>query len=322
MSGDYYFFVPLWAAVMCVLYCFLDNTDGKQAFRTGNSTPLGELFDHGCDSLIIALFTIPLASVLQVGPWGAWTFIVFGMVPFYLAHWQEYFCHYLECGFLNGPTEAQFLNVLTLLIATFSGASFWAISFKIADYNFIVGDVLLLISVVGTVLTSIQTLFNGSRLALNNNVSLPTAYSQLIPLATFITVQTIWVFTAKEMFLANGHIFLLMINFYFAYLVVNCIIQRMCKLEFITFFWSSVPMILGTVNSVFNYNGLHIVTNEICLYFCFIYYGLLFLHFAKTNMDVMTGILKINAFSIPYPNKATKGYTAPKSDEEDLPLIK
>jgi ethanolaminephosphotransferase len=28
----------------------LDGIDGKQARRTGTSTPLGELFDHGLDS--------------------------------------------------------------------------------------------------------------------------------------------------------------------------------------------------------------------------------------------------------------------------------
>ena len=30
---------------------FLDAIDGKQARRTNSSNPLGELFDHGCDSL-------------------------------------------------------------------------------------------------------------------------------------------------------------------------------------------------------------------------------------------------------------------------------
>jgi ethanolaminephosphotransferase len=33
----------------------LDNCDGKQARKTGNSTPLGMLFDHGCDSLIVTI---------------------------------------------------------------------------------------------------------------------------------------------------------------------------------------------------------------------------------------------------------------------------
>lgn len=29
----------------------MDAIDGKQARRTNSSSPLGELFDHGCDSL-------------------------------------------------------------------------------------------------------------------------------------------------------------------------------------------------------------------------------------------------------------------------------
>ena len=33
------------------LYQTLDAIDGKQARRTGSSNALGELFDHGCDSL-------------------------------------------------------------------------------------------------------------------------------------------------------------------------------------------------------------------------------------------------------------------------------
>ncbi|XP_076546968.1 choline/ethanolaminephosphotransferase 1 bbc isoform X2 [Osmia lignaria lignaria] len=46
---------PRWACFLCALGLFiyqsLDAIDGKQARRTGTSTPLGELFDHGCDSI-------------------------------------------------------------------------------------------------------------------------------------------------------------------------------------------------------------------------------------------------------------------------------
>ena len=34
-----------------IIQSYLDAIDGKQARRTGSSTPLGELFDHGCDSM-------------------------------------------------------------------------------------------------------------------------------------------------------------------------------------------------------------------------------------------------------------------------------
>lgn len=54
---EYYFHfqTPRWAALLCAagifIYQTLDAIDGKQARRTGSSTPLGELFDHGCDSI-------------------------------------------------------------------------------------------------------------------------------------------------------------------------------------------------------------------------------------------------------------------------------
>ncbi|KIH47948.1 hypothetical protein ANCDUO_21987, partial [Ancylostoma duodenale] len=46
---------PSWAYALAALGLFtyqtLDATDGKQARRTGAASPLGELFDHGCDSI-------------------------------------------------------------------------------------------------------------------------------------------------------------------------------------------------------------------------------------------------------------------------------
>lgn len=46
---------PSWAylqaALGLFLYQTLDATDGKQARRTNSASPLGELFDHGCDSM-------------------------------------------------------------------------------------------------------------------------------------------------------------------------------------------------------------------------------------------------------------------------------
>jgi phosphatidylglycerophosphate synthase len=50
---------PPWAfylaAVLMFFYQTLDAIDGKQARRTGSNSPLGQLFDHGCDA-ICAIF--------------------------------------------------------------------------------------------------------------------------------------------------------------------------------------------------------------------------------------------------------------------------
>lgn len=41
--------------------------DGKHARRTGNSSPLGLLFDHGCDAVTTFLFACGLGTVIGLG---------------------------------------------------------------------------------------------------------------------------------------------------------------------------------------------------------------------------------------------------------------
>ncbi len=43
----------------------LDNSDGKQAVRTGSSSPLGEMLDHGCDSMIIGVSSPSVSHSLR-----------------------------------------------------------------------------------------------------------------------------------------------------------------------------------------------------------------------------------------------------------------
>lgn len=50
-----------------LIYRILDEMDGKQARRTGNSSPLGLLFDHGCDAFASALLTVMIIKAIQIG---------------------------------------------------------------------------------------------------------------------------------------------------------------------------------------------------------------------------------------------------------------
>jgi len=45
----------------------LDNMDGKQARKTNASSPLGMMFDHGCDALVTFLFTMGLGTIVRLG---------------------------------------------------------------------------------------------------------------------------------------------------------------------------------------------------------------------------------------------------------------
>lgn len=58
--------VYLFAAFAVVFYTWLDCFDGKQARRTGTSSPLGQLFDHGCDALSVNLLLASIGASLGV----------------------------------------------------------------------------------------------------------------------------------------------------------------------------------------------------------------------------------------------------------------
>lgn len=69
---DYTFtkIIPSWtflfAAVSLFLYSTLDAIDGKQARRTNSSSPLGQLFDHGCDSFSMSFFVLAACQAVRL----------------------------------------------------------------------------------------------------------------------------------------------------------------------------------------------------------------------------------------------------------------
>eukprot|EP01094_Clydonella_sp_ATCC50884_P020271 TRINITY_DN4181_c0_g1_i1.p1 TRINITY_DN4181_c0_g1~~TRINITY_DN4181_c0_g1_i1.p1 ORF type:complete len:180 (-),score=28.45 TRINITY_DN4181_c0_g1_i1:83-622(-) len=67
LEGEAPVWVYAWCAAGLFVYQTLDNLDGKQARRTGTSSPLGLLFDHGCDALNCTVSTFTFVSILQMG---------------------------------------------------------------------------------------------------------------------------------------------------------------------------------------------------------------------------------------------------------------
>lgn len=97
-------------AVVLFLYQTLDAIDGKQARRTRSSTPLGQLFDHGCDAVATAILIYHLTTALGLAQSVHGDLImVAGLTTFYAAQWQE-----MQTGILQtnvgqiGVSEAQF----------------------------------------------------------------------------------------------------------------------------------------------------------------------------------------------------------------------
>jgi len=118
---------PRWLAILTSLAVFfyqtMDAVDGKQARRTGSSTPLGQLFDHGCDCLLcISFHSVTTMISLPGGSlWGAAGLSALQSV-FFMAQWQEYHTGVLTTSFGPvGVTETQFAAMALALAAGIVG---------------------------------------------------------------------------------------------------------------------------------------------------------------------------------------------------------
>ncbi|KAI7850087.1 hypothetical protein BDC45DRAFT_518963 [Circinella umbellata] len=110
------------------LYSTLDNVDGKQARRTGTSSPLGELFDHGCDAINCTFVALLQAAALGLGHSAdAGILLLVTVIGFYLSTAEEYYTGVLYLGIVNGPTEGILVTCLAFIWSGFYGASSWHI---------------------------------------------------------------------------------------------------------------------------------------------------------------------------------------------------
>ena len=104
------------SAVFIFIYQIADNIDGRQARRTNNATPLGELFDHGNDSLMIGIFALIVVLGLHISTIVTLVVLLMMYLIFFLSHWEEYHTGTLILNALLNPTELQLIMIIILLI--------------------------------------------------------------------------------------------------------------------------------------------------------------------------------------------------------------
>jgi ethanolaminephosphotransferase len=98
------------------LYSTFDNVDGRQARRTNTSSPLGELFDHGCDAINCTYVAILQAAALGLGHSVSAAILLYVTVAgFYMSTAEEYYTGVLYLGYVNGPTEGIIVTCLAFI---------------------------------------------------------------------------------------------------------------------------------------------------------------------------------------------------------------
>ena len=120
---------PAWAlltaALLMATYQLLDGVDGKQARRTGSSSPLGQLFDHGVDALASVYNSMILVTLWGLyGSLSAWLIVLSSCSAFFFSNWEETVTGSMRFGTI-GPTEAQLTVIGVLLTSAVTGRPFW-----------------------------------------------------------------------------------------------------------------------------------------------------------------------------------------------------
>ena len=111
-------------AISYFIYRVLDEMDGKQARKTGNSSPLGLLFDHGCDAFTTGYFIL----ICNKFVFGGNSLIGYGLISgccavFHITTLEEYYLGELFLQTGNGVTDGSISIIALMLYLAFYGTS-------------------------------------------------------------------------------------------------------------------------------------------------------------------------------------------------------
>lgn len=108
-------FISMISCFLIFCYMNLDSVDGKHARKTRNSSPLGELLDHGCDSISVVFLILILCYILGIDkPNVQWYLVQIAQLFFLNSHINAFVNKIIKFGYFDGPVE--FLIFFQILI--------------------------------------------------------------------------------------------------------------------------------------------------------------------------------------------------------------
>ena len=133
---EFYGPVDTWFCVSIAIayftYMVMDNCDGKQARRTGTSSPLGMLLDHGMDSVTAVINNFLLQRVMQIGNnYFCLIGLLVSTMPFYFAMLEQYYTGELILQVVNGVDDGSLGYIAFCLLTATYGISYWTQEFSI-----------------------------------------------------------------------------------------------------------------------------------------------------------------------------------------------
>ncbi|EPS67307.1 hypothetical protein M569_07468, partial [Genlisea aurea] len=230
--------VPFAHGLLLFLYQTFDAVDGKQARRTNSSSPLGELFDHGCDALACAFESLAFGSSAMCGATTFW-FWVISAVTFYFATWESYFTHTLILPAINGPTEGLMLIYTIHFFTAIVGSLWWVqpLGQSIPLLSWIPyltevtmnKAVLLLMIAFGVTPTVSFNVYNVYKIVQARNGSMARALAMLYPFLLLLGGVLVWDYLSPSDLMGDyPHLVILGIGLAFGFMVGRMILAHLC----------------------------------------------------------------------------------------------
>ncbi|KAI9482914.1 MAG: hypothetical protein EXX96DRAFT_556096 [Benjaminiella poitrasii] len=299
------------------LYSTFDNVDGRQARRTGTSSPLGELFDHGCDALNCSFAAIVQMSALGLGHTKAAVIIyAIATTGFYLSTIEEYHTGVLYLGYINVPTEGVTLLCIMFVISGICGPMIWKtqltsiIPSGLPSYmqNLTLNDAYIWFIGLMFLFTHVTACFYAMYKAccLKGKPFVRTMLYDNWPIMLYTTSFYLWVTSPYSFILSHQHyaVYLLAVGVVFGRICSKIILAHLTKSPSPFPTVMLIPLVLGAIITnlplYINMDPIFTPRSEYVYLVCyFIIASIMYLHWAVRVIDSICTYLGIRCLVIP-----------------------
>jgi len=302
---------PWWTTFSCALGLFiyqtLDAIDGKQARRTKTSSPLGELFDHGCDSLSTVFVSLASCCAVRLGLYPGWMLFqcLCASTLFYCAHWQTYVSGTLTFGTID-VTEGQIVVMMVMLtssIESFLNLDIWSssvcLSLSPVNLYMTVGLVIGVFHLGRTVPACLSGSGSGKN---GSTVAGTSVLSPASPLC--LLVIPAWVIAYKSdqnIYHSHPILYCLLFGLIAAKITNRLVVAHMCKGEISHRDAAMLAPLLLIINQYFN----TFLPETVLLYISVVWVLVDLIWYCSKVCLEICNYLEVSLFTIPYNTSTT-----------------
>ena len=301
------------AAALMFAYQTLDAIDGKQARRTGSSSPLGQLFDHGCDAVCAVFHGLFLAATINAGPsLLALLALYFAIVPFFISNWEESATGLMRFGVL-GVTEAQFTSMGVLVATGILGPQLW--EWRLLGW-FSMKHLFVLVGMAGLLFqTASSAAAVVSHLSASRDATAAfdrrQAVVSLAQFVVFLALSTVFILAPSSPYATHPTLCLWLVGLLFAYQALRLIICHVTLDVYPLCFAVLYPLPALVAATLWQWysGGDELAVQWVALYVS--YACVLYVHFVYVSINQITRYLGIQCFKIrPRVIQSTSGPVA------------